>query len=260
MKAEKPVSTGMGYFMKKSVKNTILILLLITLGVSTVSLAYLHFLAADDKNLSGQWTAELDVTEQAAVTALGWLQEIEAVSLTLEDMESYMQNLTIEVNLTLEQSGRSRGTFQCSVLKESYDACRQEAYEAFAGAFRALLTKRLRMAGYTGSTEEAALEALAEEALGMSTVSYLMTCGPALLPSLEELQALYEGSGTYEIAEGILNREFAGDGAAAARRAERYIRKGTELILLEEMEKEDVDLTGHFFEQYPIVYMLKQDE
>ncbi len=260
MKAGKPVSAGMGYFMKKSVKNTILILLLITLGVSTVSLAYLHFFAADDKNLSGLWTARLDVTEQAAVTALGWLQEIEAVSLTLEEMESYMQNLTIEVNLTLEQSSRSQGIFQSSVLKESYDACRQEAYEAFAGAFRALLTERLRMAGYTGSTEDEALEALVTETFGMSTVSYLMSCGPALLPSLEELQALYEGSGTYEIAEGILYREFDGDGAAAARRAERYIRKGTELILLEEMEKEDVDLTGHFFEQYPMVYTLKRDE
>lgn len=243
--------------MKKSVKNTVLILLLITLGIATVSLAYLHFFAAGDKNLSGEWTAELDLTEQAAVTALAWLQEIEAVSLSLEDMEDYMQGLTIEVNITLKQSGRSRGTFQCHVMPESYEACRQAAYEGFAGAFRELLGQRLQMAGYTGSMDEEALEGLATETFGMSTVSYLMSQGPALLPSLEELQAEYEGSGSYEIAEGVLYRKFEEGGDIAAKRAERFIRKGTELVLLEETD--DVDSNGHFFGQYPVIYTLKQE-
>lgn len=93
--------------MKRTVKNIVLILLMLTLGVSTALLAYLHFSEPDDRNLSGEWTAELDMTEQAAVTALGWLQEIEAVSISLEDMEAYMQNLTVQVNLTMEQTDRT---------------------------------------------------------------------------------------------------------------------------------------------------------
>ena len=102
--------------MRKALKNTILILLLLTLSVSTAFLTYLHFFASDDHDLSGEWTAELDMTQQASVTALAWLQDIEAVSISLEEMESYMQGLTIQVNLTMEQTHRFGGTFSGSVL------------------------------------------------------------------------------------------------------------------------------------------------
>ncbi|MDE7353655.1 MAG: hypothetical protein K2O06_11495 [Acetatifactor sp.] len=240
--------------MRKALKNTIFILLLLTLSVSTAFLAYLHFFASDDHDLSGEWTAELDMTQQASVTALAWLQDIEAVSISLEEMESYMQGLTIQVNLTMEQTHRFGGTFSCSVLPESYDACRKAAYEAFAAAFQALLTERLRMAGYTGSTEREAIEALTAETFGMSTVSYLMSCGPALLPPLEELQAGYDGSGTYEAGEGILTRQFDA-GAPVAIRAERYIRKESVLILSEET---DSAADGDFFDRNPIIYTLIQ--
>lgn len=239
--------------MRRTTKNAILTLLLITLGVSTALLAYLHFFAPEDRKLSGEWTARLDMTEQAAVTALGWLQDIEAVSVSLEDMESCMQGLTIEVNLTLEQTGRFGGTFRCHVLPESYEACNQAAYEAFAGAFKELLGERLRMAGYTGGTDGEAVEALVRETFGMSTVSYLMSCGPALLPSLEELQTRYDGSGVYEAAEGVLTRQFD-DSRPVATRAERYIRKGSSLILSEETGAS----SGAFWERYPVIYTLVQ--
>ena len=97
--------------MGKAIKNVVLILLLLTLSISTVFLTYLHFFTSDDKEISGEWTTELPMTERAAVTALSWLQEIEAVSVSLEEMESYMQGLTIQVDLILEQTGRSAGTF-----------------------------------------------------------------------------------------------------------------------------------------------------
>jgi len=241
--------------MKKAVKNTILILLFLVLSVSVVYLAYLQFFAPGEKDLSGQWTTELDMTEQAAVTALGWLQEIEAVSVSLEDMESYMQDLTIQVNLTFEQTERSAGTFRCYVLPESYDACRQAAYEAFARAFQELLAERLRMAGYEGGMDQEAIEALVAEAFGMSTVSYLMTCGPGLLPSLEELQAEYDGSGTYETAEGILTRRFDAGGDAVTR-MERYIRQELDLVLLEEIDS-DSARSNVFIHLYPLRYTMQ---
>ena len=240
--------------MKKIIKNVVFTLLLLTLSASTALLAYLHFFASDEKELSGEWTANLDMTQQAAVTALCWLQDIEAVSISLEDMESYMQDLTIQVNLTLEQTARSEGTFHCNVLPESYDACNQAAYEAFAMAFQDLLAKRLRMAGYTGSTDEEAMEALVTETFGMSTVSYLMSNGPALLPSLEDLQAGYDGSGTYEATEDILTRQFDVGGTAVTK-AEYFIRKDSNLILSEEIGSTPSEL---FADYYPMIYTLKQ--
>lgn len=242
--------------MKKIIKNAVVVLLILTLSASTAFLAYLHFFASEDEELSGEWIAELDMTEQAAVTALSWLQEIEAVSISLEDMEAYMQDLTIQMNLTLEQTARSEGTFRCYVLPESYDACNQAAYEAFAEAFHALLTERLLMAGYTGSTDHDTLEALVIETFGMSTVSYLMSCGPALLPSLEALQAEYDGSGVYEFAEGVLTRQFDVGGTVATK-VESYIRNDVSLILFEE----NGSFSGGFFSNdSTMVYMLKQPQ
>lgn len=240
--------------MKKTIKNVILILLILTLSVSTAFLTYLHFFASSDGALSGEWTASLDMTEQAAVTALDWLQDIEAVSISLEDMESYMQDLTIQVNLTFEQTARSEGTFHCNVLPESYDACNQAAYEAFAAAFRELLAERLRMAGYTDGADMEDIEALVTETFGMSTVSYLMSCGPKLLPSLEELQGQYDGSGTFEAVEGILTRQFDA-GHPVTTKSERYIRKDSNLILSEEINSVS---SGFFSEHYPVLYTLKQ--
>jgi hypothetical protein len=247
-------------FMRKKVKNTIVVLLILTLGISTALLAYLYFFAPEggilsrNQDLTGEWTADLDMTEHAAVTALGWLQDIEAVSISLEDMEDYMRGLTIQVNLTFAQTARSEGTFHCYVVPESYDACNQAAYEAFAAAFQSLLVERLRIAGYTGNMDAESVEALVTKTFGMSTVDYLMSCAPALLPPLEELQAGYDGSGTYRTADGILTRQFDADDAVTVK-AENYIRKDFSLILIEE---DGSVYSGFFSDGEPMRYTLKQ--
>lgn len=241
----------------KMIKNVIIIILLLSLSISTALLVYLHFFAPDDYDFSGEWTTELDMTEQAAVTALVWLQDIEAVSVSLEDMETYMQNLTIQVNMVMEQTGNSEGIFRCNVSKESYDACKQAAYDAFAAAFHELLAERLCMAGYMDSADPADyedIEALVKEAFGMSTVSYLMSYGPALLPSLEELQAVYDGSGTYEVTEDILIRRFDAEGSVTAK-SEYYILKDSSLILSGEAVSDSADDHSDY---YPVIYTLNQ--
>ncbi len=242
---------------RRTIKNAMVTILFLALGTCAILFAFLYFFTSGDRNLSGEWTAEIDVTQQAAVTALDWLQDIEAVSISLEDMESYMENLTIQLNMTLEQTSRSEGTFHCHISPESYEACKQAAYQAFAQAFRELLGERLRMAGYEGDVEPEEIENLAATAFGMSTESYLMSYGPVLLPSLENMQAQYEGSGTYETAEGVLFRQFDAGGAKEATE-EYYIRKGANLALLGETDP--AASGGHFFSPYPMVYTLKEYE
>lgn len=227
--------------MRKNLKNSVLTVLFLFLITSTALLSYLYFFASNDKELSGNWTAKLDMTNQSAVTALGWLQDIEGVFISLEDMEDYMQGLTVEVSLTFEQTANAEGTFHCSILPESYDTCHQAAYEAFAAAFQDLLIERLGMAGYTGNTDEETIEALVTETFGMPTVSYLMSYGPELLPSLEDLQAQYDGSGTYKTEEGILTRQFD-NGWQVTTKTERYIRKDSDLILYEETDSDNVPM------------------
>ena len=240
--------------MRKTIKNAVFILLFLTLSVSTAFLTYLHFFASDDKDLSGEWTANIGMTEQAAVTAFSWLQDIEGVSVSYEEIESYMQELTVRVNLAFEQTERFAGTFRCNISPESYEACNQAACEAFASVFQELISQRLRMTDYAGSTDKEAIEALVTETFGMSTVSYLTAYGPTLLPSLEELQAGYDGSGTYEITDDILTRQFE-DGGSVATRAEYYIRKDSNLILSGEIDSVS---DGLFSDYCPIIYTLRQ--
>lgn len=240
--------------MKKVIKNTLFLIMFTILVLSTALSAYLCISIANDRNLSGEWTAQLDMTEQAAVTALDWLQDMEAVSVSMQDLEARMQGLTVTLHLKLEQTARSEGTFVSSVLPESYAACRQAAYEAFADAFRELVAERLLMAGYAGNTGEEAVEALIVETFGMPTVSYLMSCEPNLLPPLEDLQAQYDGSGTYSTEEGTLTRQFD-SGSLIRTRTEPYIRKDTTLILTDETESALLD---YFTDHYPVIYTLQQ--
>ena len=235
--------------MGKAAKNTILLLLILSLSIFVAFLAYLHFFKSDDRSLSGEWTAELDLTEQAAVEAFIWLQDIEAVSVSLEDVESYMRKLAIQVDLSLEATTDSEGAFRCSILPESYDVCEQTAYEAFAAVFRDLLTERLHMAGYVGGTDKEDLEALVTETFGMSTITYLMTFGPALLPSLEDLQAQYDGSGTYEAAEGMLTWQYDN----GTTKTENYIWEDFSLVLSGE---EDSDRQ---VQQRPVILIFRKE-
>ena len=236
--------------MGKVVKNIILLLLILGLSISTAFLVYLHFFKSDGRILSGEWTAELDLTEQAAVTAFIWLQDIEAVSVSLEDVESCMRKLTVQVDLNLEAMTDFEGSFRCSILPESFNACEQAAYEAFAEVFRELLAERLRMAGYTGGTDKEELEGLVTETFGMSTVSYLMTCEPALLPPLEDLQAQYDGGGTYEAAEGMLTWRY--DNGTI--KTENYVWENSSLVLSEE---EDSDGQG---QKKPALLIFRKQE
>ena len=221
--------------MGKIIKGIVLTLLFLTLSASTAYLAYLHFFAPAEEDLSGEWTADLDMTGHAALAAFDWLRDIEAVPVSYEEVERRMGRLTVKVNLTLEETERSEGPFDCHILPESYEICNQAAYEAFAGVFRELLAERLHMADYSESTDEEAIEALVNETFGMSTVSYLMSCGPALLPPLEELQAEYDGGGIYAAEEDILIRRFD-TGGAVHTKMEYYIRKDSDLILSAEAD------------------------
>ena len=238
--------------MRKTAKTVVLVLLFLTLCALLAFLVYLHFFSTRDKDISGQWTTEADMTGEAAAEAYIWLRDMEAVSVSMEEVESRMEGLTVQVSLELEQTDRSEGTFRCYVVPGSYEDCSRAAYEAFAALFRELTAKRLRMAGYTGAVDADAVEALVTETFGMSTVSYLMSCGPALMPPLEELQGRYDGDGAYVTDTGILTRQFkAGD--AVATKSESYIRKDSELILTKDIGADDS-------EGYPIVYVLRQTE
>lgn len=110
---------------KKTLKATILTLLLLTLSVSTALLAYLHFFASKDSGLTGEWTTELDMAGEAAVAAYAWLQDMEGVSVSPEEMEAYMEGLTVRVDLNLTQTEGSAGAFTAMCRRKAMSPARR---------------------------------------------------------------------------------------------------------------------------------------
>ena len=115
-----------GGAMRKILNVVVLAVLLPALLIATVLLTYLHFFAPGDKNLSGKWTASLDMTDHAAVAAIGWLQDIEGIDIegiaaSMQEMENAVQDFTVEVTITFEETARSEGTFEACVIPESYE-------------------------------------------------------------------------------------------------------------------------------------------
>ena len=92
--------------MRRAAKNTVFTLLLLFLCAATALFAYLYFFQPGERDLSGEWDAELDMGSRAAVMALDWLQDIEGVSVSREEVESYMQGMTIQVNLNFQETAR----------------------------------------------------------------------------------------------------------------------------------------------------------
>ena len=58
--------------MRRFMKKTIIALLVLSLGIVAVLMAYRICGAAGDRDLSGEWTAQLDMSGQAAAMAYGW--------------------------------------------------------------------------------------------------------------------------------------------------------------------------------------------
>ncbi len=99
--------------MRKILNFMVLAVLLPALLTATVLLTYLHFFAPGTR-ISGKWTASLDMTDQAAVTAIGWLQDIEGIdiegiSASMQEMENTVQDFTVEVTITLRRPPGRRG-------------------------------------------------------------------------------------------------------------------------------------------------------
>ena len=75
-----------------------------------------------------------------------------------------------------------------------------------------------------------------------------MNFGPALLPSLEDLQAQYDGSGTYEAAEGILTWRYE-NGTA---KTDNYVWEDSSLVLSGE---DDSDSQG---QKKPVILIFRK--
>jgi len=192
-------------------KLIVLLLLLVILLLAAISCGLaLRLWRRSDPVVVGNWRMQLDLTDLARERANAWLRAAALGDQT--DAGAYLAAIHVPVELKLTEDGRWSRSLDAAGLR----AAEREAQKALAEALRALVCLRIRDAGRPEESAAGA-EARIESAIGMSAEDYLAAHGPALLPTAEELEAEYGGSGGFTIEgpylqlEGLGSRRYLAD-------------------------------------------------
>lgn len=195
----------------------VILLLLVILALAVIAgLLALKLSRREDPRLTGLWQMRAELTDTARSRADTWLQRA-ALGEQVPAAE-YLPTLSVTVRLTLSADG----SWSREIRDGEYESARTAAERGLAKALRELLCLRIADAGRPPETEAEA-EARIQRVLGMSTEDYMREYGPALLPPLSQMHAVYDGSGMYH-ADG---ETISFDGESV-----RYLMDGQFLVLL----------------------------
>lgn len=194
-----------------------ILLLLVILALAVIAgLLALKLSRREDTRLTGMWQMRAELTDTARSRADTWLQRA-ALGEQVPAAE-YLPTLSVTVRLTLSADG----SWSREIRDGEYESARTAAERGLAKALRELLCLRIADAGRPPETAAEA-EARIQRVLGMSTEDYMREYGPALLPPLSQMHAVYDGSGMYH-ADG---ETISFDGESV-----RYLMDGQFLVLL----------------------------
>lgn len=195
----------------------VILLLLVILALAVIAgLLALKLSRREDTRLTGVWQMRAELTDTARSRADTWLQRA-ALGEQVPAAE-YLPTLSVTVRLTLSADG----SWSREIRDGEYESARTAAERGLAKALRELLCLRIADAGRPPETAAEA-EARIQRVLGMSTEDYMREYGPALLPPLSQMHAVYDGSGMYH-ADG---ETISFDGESV-----RYLMDGQFLVLL----------------------------
>ena len=195
----------------------VILLLLVILALAVIAgLLALKLSRREDPRLTGMWQMRAELTDTARSRADTWLQRA-ALGEQVPAAE-YLPTLSVTVRLTLSADG----SWSREIRDGEYESARTAAERGLAKALRELLCLRIADAGRPPETAAEA-EARIQRVLGMSTEDYMREYGPALLPPLSQMHAVYDGSGMYH-ADG---ETISFDGESV-----RYLMDGQFLVLL----------------------------
>ncbi len=182
--------------MKKFILYFCLFLILLSLFAAG-ALVFVHHATDPSRRLPGNYQAQIDYTRNIVDKGNQYLQD--AFLGDQVSVEDYLDPICIDLHLTFSKEG----TYLLEVDASSYARAEETAYAALKQALYELIRLRQEAAGKSARSDEE-IQSVLEELLGMPADEYLQTYGPSLLPSYEELEAAYAGSGTYEATRDLL--------------------------------------------------------
>lgn len=161
----------------------ILIILLIAALTVLGAKAYLQYRTLD--SIEGTHEEYVDITESVAAGAEEWLEDVEGVTVTVQDISECMGELKITVVTECTLDSYDNLTVTRQVDRTSYDECRDQAYAGVSEYYKNIIRQRLSAAGI--NAENADIDAITEEATGMDVEEFVEQSLPDLFPDYEAL-------------------------------------------------------------------------
>ena len=185
--------------------NKVLILMIIFLLLVILTGAGLFIFQnkyVKNKSHLGTWQRDVDMTPYVVASMNEWFSD----PTTSSRVNFGTGKVYVKTDLVFSDDGN----FTEKINPESYEAAKSVAKEIALEGLRSFLEIRLESAGASAEDVGKTVDELIEEALEMTAAEYLDQKGPALLPTIDELGAIYGQSGTYEVKDGIMKRTISG--------------------------------------------------
>lgn len=152
---------------------------------------------------TGTYVRTIDYTDSVVKKMVSWIELSAQASIDEEGLKEDLANLDVNIIFELKKDSLSprkmTGEYAQYIDEKSYEECRKRAYDKLSGIMRDLIKEELQNAGYTGDMEDADIDKLIADTLGMGIGEYLESQGLELIKSYEELNADIQKEGSFVI-------------------------------------------------------------
>jgi len=139
---------------------------------------------------------EISLSEEVSAKAYVWLNQIDDMNISYEDLRQAIGDINLTVELT--PSGK-KGIKNQQIVDGAYEQCLEKAYSGLANAYWQVVASRLTESGYDKPINQNTVEKLMKDTYGLSIVDYLKACEDlSLLPSKEDAMTKYNQEVTDE--------------------------------------------------------------
>ena len=132
----------------------------------------------------------VSMTEEVSARALVWLNEIDDINLSFDDVKECMGNLNIEIKYSPTET---KGIYTQEIVPGCYEQCESGAKAGLEKAYKLAVMNRLQLAGYSEPCTDETVENLMKSTFGLSVSEYISQCDISILPTEDELKAKYSG-------------------------------------------------------------------
>lgn len=155
-----------------------------------------RILSGDKKKISGEWTYNVDITDEAATAVAMWLSSIQGSGLTANDVYDELGTQSIKVTCIFDSNTYS---YSQTISDDDYDRCVENVYEATANILERLTMERIEYADIDLESTGISLSELIVETLGYDTITFLHNQAPELIPDKAVFEEKYCDSGRFSL-------------------------------------------------------------